>query len=82
MGSVMQDFILGPWDHNLSQRQMLSHEPCKCPKDSNFLSIYQIFNKTAREEGQLGVTVSDLGVRLLVLPQVMVWGWKMKLHLG
>ena len=24
-GSLMQDLIPGPWDHTLSQRQMLTH---------------------------------------------------------
>ena len=30
-GSLMQDSIPGPWDHALSQRQMLTAEPPRCP---------------------------------------------------
>ena len=25
VGSLMQDWIPGPWEHNLSQRQILNH---------------------------------------------------------
>ena len=31
-GSLMRDSILGPQDHNPSQRQMLNHEPPRRPE--------------------------------------------------
>ena len=35
--SLMWDLFLGPWDHNLSQRQMLNTEPPR----AQFLCIFQ-----------------------------------------
>ena len=38
-GSVMQDSIPGPQDHDLSQRQMLNHGATQVPPQINFKAL-------------------------------------------
>ena len=35
--SLMQNSILGPWDHDLSQRQISTTEPPRCPTLSSLI---------------------------------------------
>ena len=39
MGSPMWDSIPGPWDHDLSQRQMLNYRATQVPLSTHFKSI-------------------------------------------